>query len=69
MSYDKLRGRIKEMFRTQEAFADAIGLDCSSVSAKLNNRTEWTRTQIIDACVALDIPLEEAPAYFFCHKN
>lgn len=69
MSYAKLRGKIKEVFGTQDAFANAIGLDCSSVSAKLNNKTEWTRSQIIKSCHALGIPVENAPEYFFCQKS
>jgi hypothetical protein len=69
MSYAKLRGKIKEVFGTQEAFAAAIGLNYTSVSAKLNNKTEWTRTQIMAACSVLGIPLENAPEYFFCKKN
>lgn len=69
MSYAKLRGRIKEVFGSQDAFAKEIGLDSSSVSAKLNNKTEWTRKQIVDAATALKIPVEDIPEYFFCRKS
>lgn len=69
MGYSKLKGRIKEVFGTQYAFADAVGMDQSSVSAKLNNKSEWTRPQIIKACDVLGIPLADAPEYFFYQKN
>ena len=69
MSYAKLRGRIKEVFGSQDAFAKEIGLDSSSVSAKLNNKTEWTRKQIIDAAVALKLSVDDIPDYFFCRES
>lgn len=65
MSYPKLRGRIREKFGTQDAFAKALGMDPSSLSSKLNGKTEWTRTEIEKACVLLEIPLDEAHLYFF----
>ena len=64
--YSKLRGAIREKFGTQEAFAIAMGLSISMLSAKLNDRSEWTKTQIIRACELLEIPLAEAHLYFFC---
>lgn len=36
--YARLRGKIKEVFGTQDAFADAIGLGRVSVSQRLNNQ-------------------------------
>lgn len=69
MSYAKLRGKIKEVYGTQDAFAEAIGLNSSSVSSKLNNKTEWTKKQIVVACDKLNIPLKDAPEYFFCRSN
>lgn len=65
MSYSKLRGRIVECFGTNKAFADAMGMDCSSLSFKLNNKTPWKREEIERACELLDIPIEEVHLYFF----
>lgn len=64
-NYAKLRGAIRAKFGTQAAFAAAIGMRVSTLSAKLNGRSEWTKSQIMRACEVLDIPLAEAPAYFF----
>ena len=65
MSYAKLRGRIKEVFRTNEAFAKAMGLDSSTLSAKLNNNSPWKREEIEKACGLLEIPIEDVYLYFF----
>lgn len=65
MSYAKLRGRIREKFGTEKAFAAAMGMNPASLSSKLNLKTEWTRQEIEKACVLLEIPLAEAHLYFF----
>lgn len=65
LAYNKLRCRIFEKFGTQQTCAEALGWSNGSLSAKLNGRTEWTRQDIETVCKALDIPLEEAVAYFF----
>ena len=68
MSYAKLRGKIKEVFGTNEAFAKALGMDTSSLSAKLNNKSPWKREEIEKACKVLNIPIEEVYLYFFSQK-
>ena len=69
MSYSKLRGKIREIFGTNEAFANAMGMDLSSLSAKLNNKSPWKREEIEKACALLHIPIEEVHLYFFCKKS
>lgn len=64
-SYAKLRGRIKEKFGTQDNFAAAMEMDRSTLSLKLNGKSNWTSTEIEKACILLEIPLAEAHAYFF----
>lgn len=68
MSYAKLRGRIKEIFGTNLAFAEALNMDISSLSAKLNNKSPWKREEIEKACTLLKIPIEEVYLYFFSQK-
>lgn len=68
MSYAKLRGKIKEVFGNNENFAKALGMDLSSLSSKLNNRTSWKREEIEKACELLNIPIEEVHLYFFTKK-
>ncbi len=66
--YSKLRGRIKEIFGTQEKFAKAVGLSDVSISAKLNNKSEWTQREINRAAIVLKIKKEEISNYFFYPK-
>ena len=66
MSYSKLKGRIVEKFGTQAAFAAAMGWREALLSAKLNNKSQWTFAEVMKACELLEIPLEEAHLYFFC---
>lgn len=68
MDYAKLRGKIREVFGTQEAFANAIGLSSVSLSARLNGKLEWRSDEIAKACAVLGIPLVDNSAYFFTKK-
>lgn len=69
MSYSKLKGKIKEYFGTNKAFAQAMGMDLSSLSMKLNNKSPWKREEIEKACELLHIPIEEVYLYFFYKKS
>lgn len=64
-NYAKLRGRIKEIFGTQEAFAKAIGISSVSLSQRLNNVLEFTQEEIFNSCEVLKIPLTDMMSYFF----
>lgn len=66
--YSKLKGKIKEVFGTQEAFAKAMGLSGVSLSSKLNNVTQFTQVEINRACELLSIPVEYISVYFFTEK-
>lgn len=66
--YSKLKGKIKEVFGTQSAFAKAMGLSGVSLSSKLNNITYFTQVEINRACELLSIPVEFIPVYFFTEK-
>lgn len=65
MSYSKLRGKIKEVYFSNKNFAAAMAIDLSTLSAKLNNNSQWKREEIVKACELLDIPIEEVHLYFF----
>jgi transcriptional regulator with XRE-family HTH domain len=68
MSYSKLRGKIKEVYGKQEYLAKAMGMDASSLSAKLNNNSPWKREEIEKACELLGISIEDVHLYFFSQK-
>lgn len=63
--YSDLRGRIRARFKTQAAFAKALGLSLCSVNKKLNGATEWTADEIRKACDLLSIKPEDISFYFF----
>lgn len=64
-NYSKLRGKIREVYGTQDKFADAMGLSYTSVSAKLNNKVEWSQKEINKASNLLGIKDKEVFLYFF----
>lgn len=64
-NYQKLRGKIKEICGTQEAFAKKIGLGRTSVSQRLNNQLEFTQEEIYKSCEVLEIPIAEVSTFFF----
>lgn len=64
-NYNKLRGRIKEIFGTQDNFAEAIGIGKVSLSQRLNNKLEFSQNEILKSCEALQLDYSEIPVYFF----
>ena len=65
--YAKLSGRIKERFKTQERFAEAMNMSPRSISLKLNNKREWKQNEIDKACELLEIQTSEIGEFFFAN--
>ena len=68
MEYSKLRGRIVEKFGSQKRFSAKIGLSEQSVTAKLNDRTDFSKEDILLWSKTLDIEQDNIGAYFFEDK-
>lgn len=66
--YSKLRGRIKEVFGTQDNFAKALGIGRVSLSQRLNNYLDFSQEEINKAYILLNLSKEEIPIYFFTTK-
>lgn len=66
--FSKLRGRIKEIYGTQTAFAVAMLMNEATLSNKLNNNVEFSPKEIIRACLLLSIELKDVNVYFFTLK-
>lgn len=64
-NYNRLKGRIRERYHTQEKFADALGIGRVSLSQRLSNKLEFTQDEIYRACCLLEIDIAEAWDYFF----
>ena len=66
--YSKLRGRIREKFKTESAFGKAMNLSHNSLSKKLNGYIQFTQNEIDRAIMLLEIPDDEISTYFFTTK-
>ena len=64
-NYSKLLGRMKERGYTQKSLAKEIRRDEGSISAKLNNKSNFTAVEIDSICELLDIDNNEIGTYFF----
>ena len=63
--FGRLREKIKLVFGTQKAFADAMGMNVATLNGKLNSKAVWTSSEIETACMLLDVSLENVNDYFF----
>ncbi|SDO75513.1 DUF739 family protein [Clostridium gasigenes] len=66
--YRSLRGKIKELYGTQDKFAKALGIGRVSLSQRLNNILEFSQEEIQRSCELLKFPKDEIPKYFFNMK-
>lgn len=66
--YDKLLGRMREKGVTQKMLAQRIHNTPSTLNQKLNNRGFFRQNEIYEACMFLDISIEEIGIYFFKQK-
>lgn len=64
--YSKLRGRIREVFGTEERFAEALGITPTSLSGKWSGKSSFRQSQISRSCELLKIPFRDVGQYFFC---
>ena len=65
-NYSKLLGRMKELGYTQGKLANAIGVNESTLNAKLNNKGYFSNYLIDKICEVLDISKTEIGSYFYC---
>ena len=63
--FGKLREKIKIVFGTQKAFAEAMGINVGTLNGKLNSKVEWTVNEVEKAIELLDIDAEKIREYFF----
>lgn len=63
--YSKLKGKIREVCGTYSVFAEKLGCSLNTLSAKLNNKNEFTQSDIFKSIRILHINLEDIPKYFF----
>ena len=64
-TFNKIRGKIVEVYGSQKAFADAVGTSEQTITAKLAGRSQFSMDDIIQWSNALGISAEEVGIYFF----
>ncbi len=64
-AYNKLKGRITEMYGTQGNFAKRVGISKNSVSKKLTCKTEFSQKDIILWSSLLNLDKDDYGKYFF----
>jgi DNA-binding XRE family transcriptional regulator len=64
-NHSKLLGRIRECALTQSELAKRIGINKSTLNAKLNNQFYFNTKEILAIGEALNIPMNELGDYFF----
>lgn len=62
---DKLQARIIEKYGTQAAFAEALGMDKTTLSRLISEGREWKGSKMMKAIELLNIPNNEIDSYFF----
>jgi len=65
-NHSKLRGKIREVFGTEQKFANALGVSHTTISMKLLGRNKFTQDEIEKARSLLNIQPESIHDYFFC---
>ena len=66
--YSDLEKKYKEVFGSQERFADAIGIDRTSLIKRLSNEIPFKANEIKKAAELLKIGPEELHLYFFTEE-
>lgn len=68
-NFDKLKGKIKEVFNTQNEFAEALGIAPNTLSSKLNNQSDFSSNEISKATKLLNISSPIEAWNIFLHKK
>ena len=63
--FGRLREKIKLVFGTQKAFADAMDMNVATLNGKLNSKATWTLEEIEKAISLLGVSSSEIKEYFF----
>ena len=68
-NFDKLKGKIKEIFNTQNEFAEAMNMAPNTLSSKLNNQFDFSSSEISRAIDLLNIQSKEEAWNIFFTKQ
>lgn len=63
--YSILKGKIVEKIGSRRELAEKLGINETTLSNKLNNKTDFSREEMKKICKILDEPLIKIIEYFF----
>ena len=63
--YSKLKCRIIDLYGSQTAFAQLMGISSHSLSLKMNGKRVWTQKEIARAIDLLKLGKDDIKIYFF----
>ncbi len=66
--YSKLQGKIREIFKTQDRFAEKLGMARTVLYSRLNGSTEWKQSEMEKTMLLFGEPLTSIGSYFFVCK-
>lgn len=67
-NYNKLSGKIVEIFGTRYNFAKAMGWSERTLSLKMSGKRSWKQSDICKAINLLNLTEEDIPTFFFTPK-
>ncbi len=66
--YSKLKGKVREVFGTNEAYAAFLGISEASLYEKYKSESYFNQSQIEKSILRFNEKPEMIPAYFFTKK-
>ena len=67
-NYDKLKGKIREIFKTQTAYASWLGISEASLYEKFNSNSYFNQEQIAKTIEYFGLTDDDIYEYFFTEK-
>lgn len=67
-NYNKLIGRMVEIYGSRSKAAEAFGISRSAMSLKLNGKTQFSQEDMRRACKVFRFPAQDIPTYFFANE-
>lgn len=68
-NYSRLLGKIRERGITLEQLSADIGINASTLSGKLHNKSEFRQKEMLAICNNLGIDIADIEKYFFCSET
>lgn len=68
-NYNRLLGKIRERGVTLEQLSADIGINVSTLSGKLHNKSEFRQKEMLAICKNLGIDIADIEKYFFCSNT